>query len=75
MSLTSILQLLQIVVSVLLILAILLQVREGGLGEVFGGGSTSFYGTRRGLERRLFQFTIFLVVLFIVLAIFIVTHS
>ena len=58
----------QIVLSVLLILAILLQVRGGGLGGIFGQADTVFR-TRRGLEKRLFQITIVLVVLFITISI------
>jgi preprotein translocase subunit SecG len=58
----------QIVLSIALILAILLQVRGGGLGGIFGQPSTVFR-TKRGVERTLFQFTIVLVVLFIVVSI------
>jgi preprotein translocase subunit SecG len=57
----------QIVLSAALILVILLQVRGGGLGGVFGQQDT-VYRTRRGLEKALFQLTIVLVVLFIVIA-------
>ena len=58
----------QIVLSVALILAILLQVRGGGLGGIFGQADTVFR-TRRGAERTLFQLTIILVVLFIIISI------
>jgi len=58
----------QIVLSVALILAILLQVRGGGLGGIFGQADTVFR-TRRGAERTLFQLTIILVVLFIIVSI------
>ena len=58
----------QIVLSVALILTILLQVRGGGLGGIFGQADTVFR-TKRGVERTLFQLTIVLVVLFIVVAI------
>jgi preprotein translocase subunit SecG len=47
---------------------ILLQVRGGGLGGIFGQADSTFR-TRRGLEKRLFQFTIALVVLFVALSI------
>ena len=57
----------QIVLSVALILIILLQVRGGGLGGIFGQPDT-VYRTKRGLEKTLFQLTIALVVIFIVLA-------
>ena len=58
----------QIVLSVALILVILLQVRGGGLGGIFGQADTVFR-TRRGLERRLFQLTVTLVVLFVIVSI------
>jgi len=57
----------QIVLSVALTLVILLQVRGGGLGGIFGQQDT-VYRTRRGVEKTLFQLTIVLVVLFIVIA-------
>jgi preprotein translocase subunit SecG len=53
----------QLIVSVALVFAILLQARGSGLGGTFGGDS-SVYRSRRGIERRLWQFTIFLIVLF-----------
>ncbi len=57
----------QIVLSAALILAILVQVRGGGLGGIFGQPDT-VYRTRRGIEKSLFQLTIVLVVLFVVVA-------
>jgi preprotein translocase subunit SecG len=58
----------QIVLAVALILSILLQVRGGGLGGIFGQAD-SVFRTRRGVEKSLFQITIVLVVLFIVISI------
>ncbi len=58
----------QIIISVSLILAILLQVRGGGLGGIFGQAD-SVFRTKRGVEKTLFQLTIVLVVLFIVISI------
>jgi preprotein translocase subunit SecG len=58
----------QIVLSVALILAIMLQVRGGGLGGIFGQADTVFR-TKRGVERTLFQLTIALVVLFVIISI------
>jgi len=49
-------------------MVILLQVRGGGLGGIFGQADTVFR-TRRGLEKRLFQLTVGLVVLFIIVSI------
>ena len=58
----------QIMLAVALILSILLQVRGGGLGGIFGQAD-SVFRTRRGVEKSLFQITIVLVVLFIVISI------
>ena len=66
----------QIIVSIALIAAILLQNRGTGLSGTFGGDS-AVYRSRRGVERRLWQFTIVLLVLFVVfsLATFILASS
>jgi preprotein translocase subunit SecG len=61
------LQISQIVLSAALILVIMFQVRGGGLGGIFGQQDT-VYRTRRGIERSLFQITVVLVVLFVVVA-------
>ncbi len=58
----------QIVLAVALIVVILLQVRGGGLGGIFGQPD-SVYRTKRGVEKTLFQLTIALVVLFIALSV------
>ena len=60
------LNLLQIVVSAILIVVILLQVKGSGFGAALGGMSGgSVYRTKRGLERTLFQATILLAIVFI----------
>jgi protein translocase SecG subunit len=48
-----------------LIASILMQSRGSGLGATFGGGDASSFRTRRGVEQRLYQFTIALSVLFV----------
>jgi preprotein translocase subunit SecG len=58
----------QIILSVALIAACLLQVKSGGLGGIFGQADT-VYRTRRGMEKTLFQFTLIVVALFIVVSI------
>ncbi len=55
----------QIIVSIALMTAILMQARGTGLSGAFGGDS-AVYRSRRGIERRLWQFTIVLAVLFAV---------
>ena len=58
----------QLIVSVALIFSVLLHARGSGLGGTFGGDS-SVYRSRRGIERRLWQFTIALLVLFVLFSI------
>ena len=62
----SYLQIVQIIISVCLIIAVLLQVKGRGLGGIFGGSDAGIYKTRRGAERTLFNLTVVLVVLFFV---------
>ncbi len=57
----------QLLVSILLVVVILAQVKEGG-GGLFGSASSTIR-TRRGFEKTLFQFTIFLSVAFVVISI------
>ncbi len=57
----------QVIVSIALMFAILLQARGAGLSGTFGGDS-AVYRSRRGIEKRLWQFTIVLAVLFCVFA-------
>jgi preprotein translocase subunit SecG len=58
----------QIVIAIALILIAMLQVKGGGLGGIFGQADT-VYRTKRGVEKTLFQLTIALVVIFVVLSI------
>lgn len=57
----------QIIISLLLITAILLQQRGTGLGAAFGGEG-GVYHTKRGFERILFISTIVLSILFLISA-------
>lgn len=57
------LQLVQLAISALLIVAILLQSRGSGLGGAFGSDMAA-YSTKRGAEKILFYATIILSVLF-----------
>jgi preprotein translocase subunit SecG len=67
MSFKDILFILQILISCMLIIVILLQVKGSGFGQALGGADTS-YRTRRGLEKTLFQMTIVLTALFLLVA-------
>ncbi|MCJ7654997.1 MAG: preprotein translocase subunit SecG [Dehalococcoidia bacterium] len=64
----------QCVVAAAMIAVITLQVRGGGLGGIFGQPE-SVYRTRRGVEKSLFQFTIGLTILFVIICIWIVAIS
>lgn len=57
----------QIILTTALILAVLLQVRGGGLGGIFGQPD-SVFRTKRGVEKTLFQLTVALMVLFIIIS-------
>ena len=67
MDLHSILPWIQVVLSVLLVGAILMQQSEGSLGSAFGGGQAGSnpWRTKRGLEKQLFIGTIVLAILFL----------
>jgi preprotein translocase subunit SecG len=58
----------QMLLAIVLIAAILLQTRGSGF-SAFGSSDTSIYRTRRGFERTLFQFTIVLAVLWVLVSI------
>lgn len=60
--------LLQVIISVLLMISILLQNRGAGLGSTFGGDFGGYY-TKRGMEKFLFYLSIVLSALFLILAI------
>jgi len=64
----------QIILSGALIVAVLLQIKGGGLGGIFGQADT-VYRTKRGAEKTLFQLTIVLAALFIVISIIAVSIS
>ncbi|AAW39222.1 MAG: preprotein translocase subunit SecG [Dehalococcoides mccartyi] len=57
----------QIVLAVALTLSVLMQVKGGGLGGIFGQAD-SVYRTKRGIEKTLFILTIVLVVLFLLVS-------
>jgi len=63
-------QLASIVMSIALIVLIMLQVKGGGLGSLLGGDAGGGLArTRRGLEKTLFQVTIGLAFVFLVICI------
>lgn len=60
----NVLQFITIGSALLMIIAILLQQRGATLGAGFGG-SSELYTTRRGLDKNLFEVTIFLAITFV----------
>lgn len=65
--LASVLPIIQIILSVLLVTAILLQQSDAGLGGAFGGAAGSNpFRTKRGAEKTMFIGTIILAALFLV---------
>ncbi len=64
------LQIVSIIVSIVLIVLILLQVKGGALGSLLGGESgVGLARTRRGLEKTMFQITIGLSIAFLAISI------
>jgi len=67
MTLKFIINISQIIVSIILVIAILLQARGTGLGSAFGGEGTVFR-TKRGVEKILHNASVVLVILFLALS-------
>ncbi|MBI2940898.1 MAG: preprotein translocase subunit SecG [Chloroflexi bacterium] len=62
---TTYLSIIQIIISIVLTILILLQVKGGAFGT---SSDSSVFRTRRGVERTIFQLTIFFAFLFILVA-------
>ncbi len=59
----------QILVSILLTLTILFQAKGSDVGGIFGGSSGGgSFRTRRGIEKTLFQLTIVLSIVFLIMS-------
>ena len=67
-SLSAILPYIEIILAIVLVVVILMQRSEAGVGGSFGGNDNFAAGfhTRRGFEKNLFYFTIIIGVLFVV---------
>lgn len=58
---------LQLIISISLIALILLQAKGVGLGRAWGGGG-EFYKSKRGVEKLIFQLTIAVAALFLIMS-------
>lgn len=58
----------QIVIAIALTGLVLLQAKDAGLSGMFGGGDMGIQKTRRGVERTLFNATIGVAIVFLLLA-------
>ena len=65
----------QILVAIVLTLVILLQAKGSGIGTALGGGTGGSFRTRRGVEKTLFQLTIFLAIVFLAISAWSVRES
>ncbi len=65
----TIYNIIQIVLSVLLIIVVLLQNKGGGISGIFGG-SSNVYSTKRGVDKILHTGTIIISIVFFGLALF-----
>ena len=68
------LNIVQIIISIIVIVVVLLQARGSGFSATFSS-DTSIYRTRRGVEKTLFNVTIGLAVLFVGISILSVIFS
>lgn len=68
MDFNLLISIIEIFVAIFLVVFVLVQQRGTALGSSFGGDGGSFYGTRRGVQKKLYWGTIILGILFIGLA-------
>lgn len=64
----------QLIVCILVVISVLLQNRAEGLGKMFGGGGEVFR-TKRGFEKFLYYFTIFLAITLVTISLILVKYS
>jgi preprotein translocase subunit SecG len=58
----------QILISAALVLVLVLQAKGSGFGSALGGQTSSVFRTRRGVEKTLFNLTIVLSIVFLVIS-------
>ncbi len=68
MEFTDYINVAQILVAILLSVVILLQAKGSGIGSALGGGTSGSFRTRRGVEKTLFQLTIVIAIVFLIIS-------
>lgn len=58
-----------IIISVVLVIMLLMQTKGSPFGGQFGSGGESIQRTRRGFEKTLYQFTVGLAIVFVVMGV------
>ena len=58
----------QIVIAVAMTILVLLQAKDAGLSNMFGGSDMGVYRTRRGVEKTMFDATVGLAVVYVLLS-------
>lgn len=59
----------QILLATLLVIVLLMQAKGAGISSTLGGGASSSFRTRRGIEKSLFNLTIVLAAAFLIVSI------
>ena len=59
----------QILLATILVIVLLMQAKGAGISSTLGGGSSSSFRTRRGIEKSLFNLTIVLSITFFIVSI------
>ena len=74
-SVVTYLYLAQIILAITITVLVMLQAKDAGMGNVFGGGDMGVARTRRGVEKTLFNATIVIGILFLLLSLLTVKIS
>jgi preprotein translocase subunit SecG len=65
----------QIILAITIMVLVMVQAKDAGMGNVFGGGDMGVARTRRGVEKTLFNATIVIGTLFLLLSLITVKIS
>ena len=65
----------QIILAITIIILVMVQAKDAGMGNVFGGGDMGVARTRRGVEKTLFNATVVVGIVFLLLSLLTVKIS